>query len=250
MYFDPTDRASLKAHAKGCMKRCAPNIFLVSILWLVLTNAPTYVTEGPTLRLMLQADSLEQAVEIYQSSGIGGGMALSLAVMAMNFFLNLVSVGWRLYCLRASREEDTGSFETLFVCFRQFWRFLLAQLLIELFVMLWTFLFIIPGIIAAYSYSQTFYIMLDHPDMSPTEAIRASKQLMRGHKFEYFSLQLSFFGWAFLSMFTFGLLDIWLQPYMQVTFAGYYNALINWRKPEPVSAEAEPFPDPEEWWKQ
>ena len=94
MYFDPTDRAALKAHAKGCMKRCAPNIFLVSILWLVLTNAPTYVTEGPTLQLMLQADSLEQAVEIYQSSGIGGGIALSLAVMAMNFFLSLVSVGW------------------------------------------------------------------------------------------------------------------------------------------------------------
>lgn len=250
MYFDPTDRPALKAHAKGCLKAAAPNIYLVAILCLVLTNAPTYVTEGPTLRLMLQADSLEQAMEIYQNGGAVGGFALTLAVMAMNIFLSLVQCGWRLYCLRASRQEDTGSFETLFACFKQFWRFFSAQMLIELFVMLWTFLFIIPGIIASYSYSQTFYIMLDHPDMTPLEAIRASKQLMRGHKAEYFVLQLSFLGWALLTGFTFGLLQIWLEPYMQVTFACYYNGLTNWRKPEPVTAEAEPFPDPEEWWKQ
>lgn len=248
MYFDPTDRPALKQHAKNCLRRCAPNIYLVSILCIVLTNAPTLVTEGPTLRLMLQAGSLEQAMEIYQNGGASGGFALTLAVLAMNIFLSLVMCGYKLYCLRASRQEDTGSVETLFVCFRQFWRFYCAQLLIGLFVMLWTFFFIIPGIIASYAYTQTFYIMLDHPDMSPMDAIQASKQMMRGHKFEYFILQLSFLGWAFLSLFTFGLLDIWLQPYMQVTFAGYYNALVNWHKPEPVDPEA--FPDPGEWWKQ
>lgn len=252
MYFDPTDRPALKQHAKRCMKAAAPNIYLVALLCLVLINAPTYVTEGPTLRLMLQADSLEQAMEIYRNGGAVGGFALTAAVIAMNIFLSLVQCGWRLYCLRASREEDTGSFETLFACFRQFWRFFCAQIFIELFVMLWTFLFIIPGIVAALSYSQTFYIMLDHPDLSPLEAIRASKQLMRDHKSELFILELSFLGWAFVSAFTAGLLDIWLQPYMQVTFAGYYNALINWRKPEPAAAEteSEPVPDPEEWWKQ
>lgn len=250
MYFDPTDRPALKAHAKRCMKAAAPNIYLVAIMCLVLTNAPTLVTEGPTLRRMLQAGSVEQAMEIYQNGGAVGGFALTLAVMAMNIFLSLVQCGWRLYCLRASRQEDTGSFETLFACFKQFWRFFSAQMIIELFVMLWSFLFIIPGIIASYSYSQTFYIMLDHPDMTPLEAIRASKQLMRGHKAEYFVLQLSFFGWALLTGFTFGLLEIWLNPYMHVTYACYYNGLVNWRKPEPVTVEAEPFPDPEEWWKQ
>ena len=108
----------------------------------------------------------------------------------------------------------------------------------------------IPGIIATYAYTQTFYIMLDHPDMSPLQAIRASRQLMRGHKFEYFLLQLSFLGWSFLSLFTFGLLEIWLKPYAEVTYAGYYNALINWRKPAPTAPEAEADPQPEEWWKQ
>lgn len=250
MYFDPTDRPALKAHAKSCLKRCAPNIYLVAFLCLLLTNAPTYVTEGPTLRLMLQASSPEQAMEIYRNSGASGGFALTLAIMAMNIFLSLMQCGWRLYCLRASRGEDTGSIETLFACFKQFWRFFSAHIYIEVFTLLWTLLFIFPGIVAAYSYSQTFYIMLDHPDMSPLEAIRASKQLMQGHKFEYFILELSFFGWAFVSMFTFGLLGIWLQPYMHVTYASYYNALINWHKPVAEAPEPEPFPDPEEWWKQ
>lgn len=250
MYFDPTNRPALKAHAKRCMKAAAPNIYLVGLMCMVLTNAPTLVTEGPTLRRMLQAGSVEQAMEIYQNGGAMGGLALTLAVIAMNIFLALVQCGWRLYCLRASRQEDTGSFETLFACFKQFWRFFSAHMIIELFVMLWTFLFIIPGIIAAYSYSQTFYIMLDHPDMTPLEAIRASKQLMRGHKLELFTLELSFIGWILLSFMTAGLLNIWMDPYRHVTFACYYNGLINWHKPEPATAEAEPFSDPEEWWKQ
>ena len=73
MYFDPTDRPALKAYAKRCMRAAAPNIYLVAILCLVLINAPTLVTEGPTLRLMLQADSLEQAMEIYENGGAVGG---------------------------------------------------------------------------------------------------------------------------------------------------------------------------------
>lgn len=90
--------------------------------------------------------------------------------------------------------------------------------------------------------------MLDDPGISPMEAIRASRRLMRGHKWEYFVLQMSFFGWSLLSACTLGLLFIWLNPYEAVTNAAYYNGLINWRKEpqEPV----EPEPSPEEWWKQ
>ena len=91
--------------------------------------------------------------------------------------------------------------------------------------------------------------MLDNPDISPLEAIAASKQLMRGHKMEYFILELSFLGWAYLSVFTFGLLGIWLNPYMQVTFANYYNALIGWQPAQPQTEEFTP-PEPEDWWNQ
>ena len=245
-----TDRVELKLRAKDAMKKAAPNIFLVAFVCLLLTNAPTFVTEGPTIRLMLKADSLEEMMYIYENGGaaVTGGILLTLATFAMSIFLNLVTCGWQLYTLRASREEETGGLETLFACFQQFWRFLSAILLMGLFPALGTMLFIIPGIVAIYAYSQTIYIMLDHPELSAMEAIAASKQMMRGHKAELLVLELSFIGWAIVAGFTFGILLIWLEPYMQVSKANFYNAVSGWQHyvvPEPdVTAE------PEEWWKQ
>ena len=243
-----TDRVELKTRAKAAMRKAAPNIFLVAFVCLLLTNAPTFVTEGPTIRLMLQANSVEEMVYIYENSGISGGFLLTLATFAMSMFLNLVTCGWQLYTLRASREEETGGLETLFACFQQFWRFLSAVLLMGLFTALWTMLFIIPGLIAVYSYSQTIYIMLDHPEMSAMEAIAASKQMMRGHKAELFVLELSFFGWMLLAGFTFGILLIWLEPYMQISKANFYNAVSGWQPYVPQEPNLDPVP--EEWWKQ
>ena len=246
----PADRPALKQKAKETLRANSPRIYLVGILSSLLTTVGVGATEWPTIRVMLRADSLEEMVYLMeQSQAISTGFALSLATFVMTLFLNLVTCGWQLFTLRASRGEETGGIETLFACFQQFWRFLLAHLLMNLFTFLWSMLFIIPGIIARYSYTQTIHIMLDNPDISPLEAIAASKQLMRGHKMEYFILELSFLGWAYLSVFTFGLLGIWLNPYMQVTFANYYNALIGWQPAQPQTEEFTP-PEPEDWWNQ
>ena len=244
----PADRPALKRKAKETLRSHSPRIYLVGILCSLLTTIGATATEWPTTRLLLRAESLEEMLYLYENStAVSTGFALSIATLAMTLFVNLVTYGWQLFTLRASREEETGGAETLFSCFQQFWRFLLAQLLMNLFITLWSLLFVIPGIIAAFAYSQTIYIMLDNPQISPLEAIGASKQLMRGHKFEYFTLQLSFLGWAYLSIFTFGLLGIWLNPYMQVTMANYYNALTGW---QPRQAEEPMFSQPEEWWNQ
>ena len=244
----PADRPALKRKAKETLRSHSPRIYLVGLLCSLLTTIGATATEWPTIRLLLRAESLEQMLYLYENStAVSTGFALSIATLAMTLFVNLVTYGWQLFTLRASREEETGGAETLFSCFQQFWRFLLAQLLMNLFITLWSLLFVIPGIIAAFAYSQTIYIMLDNPQISPLEAIGASKQLMRGHKFEYFTLQLSFLGWAYLSIFTFGLLGIWLNPYMHVTMANYYNALTGW---QPRQAEEPMFSQPEEWWNQ
>lgn len=246
----PMNRVDLKTRAKTAIKTAAPNIYLVAFVCLLLTNLPTFVTEGPTIRLMLQADSVEEMLYIYENSGtaVSDGFLLTIATFAMSIFLNLVTYGWQLYTLRTSRKEETGGLETLFACFQQFWRFFSATLLMGVFTALWSMLFIIPGIIAAYSYSQTIYIMLDHPEMSAMEAIASSRQMMRGHKAEYFVLELSFIGWALLSGFTFGILQIWLEPYMQVTRANFYNAVSGWQPYVPQ--EPDFTAQPEEWWKQ
>lgn len=70
-----------------------------------------------------------------------------------------------------------------------------------------------------------YYIMLDHPEMRPLEAIKESKRIMNGHKLDYFILQLSFLGWAILGIFTFGILWLWLIPYMNVTNCHFYNEI-------------------------
>lgn len=108
-----------------------------------------------------------------------------------------------------------------------------------IFVSLWTIVFIIPGIIAALSYSQTFYLMIDDPSLSGMDALRKSKELMKGHKCEYFLLCLSFIGWAFLAAMTFGIGFIFLLPYMALSQAVYYNNLVGNSKIERKRKEDE-----------
>jgi len=246
----PEDRAGLKASAKETLHAHAPHIYLIGLIFLAMNAAPDMVLNLRTYEQMAAAGSIEQALEIYQNSSLMyAGPALTLATLLLNLFLFLLSCGYMLYALRAVRGEETGGVETLFACFRQFGRFAVLFLLQTLFIALWSILFLIPGIIAAYAYRQAPYIMLDDPDITPLEALRASKQMMRGHKMEYFILELSFLSWAFLSLFTFGLLNIWLNPYQMLTFANYYNALSGWAPRAPQEPEAPEF-TVEDWWKQ
>lgn len=67
-------------------------------------------------------------------------------------------------------------------------------------IALWSLLFIIPGIVATFRYSQCFYVRVDHPELSASQCINESKRLMRGNKGKLFCLYLSFFGWAFLAV--------------------------------------------------
>lgn len=91
--------------------------------------------------------------------------------------------------------------------------------------LLWSLLFIVPGIIKSFAYILTPYILVEHPEMKAIDAIHRSQDMMRGHKFDYFYLGLSFIGWAFLSIFTLGLGFLWLLPYMMTTMAAFYNDL-------------------------
>ena len=91
-----------------------------------------------------------------------------------------------------------------------------------IFEFLWTMLFIIPGIIKAFSYAMTPYILVEHPEMSANQAINESMRLMKGHKFDLFYLYLSFIGWGILSVLTLGIGFLWLIPYMETSQAAFY----------------------------
>ena len=95
--------------------------------------------------------------------------------------------------------------------------------LMNLYITLWSLLFLIPGIIKMYEYLMVPYILADNPGMDRKEAFAISKRMMTGEKWNAFILQLSFLGWIFLSMFTCGLLGIfYVSPYMEATMAELY----------------------------
>lgn len=99
------------------------------------------------------------------------------------------------------------------------------QFLRGLYVLLWSFLFVIPGIIASYSYSMTAFIMIEHPDLSVNEAITRSKEIMRGNRWRLFCLQISFIGGQLLSALTCGIGFLFLRPYMNASFAAFYREI-------------------------
>ena len=89
----------------------------------------------------------------------------------------------------------------------------------------------------------TFYIQHDHPEMTETESITASKNMMRGHKWDLFVLDLSFIGWYLLAGLTFGILLIYVLPYHNAARTAFYLDLIGEKEGETVTEEpaSEPF---------
>ena len=119
------------------------------------------------------------------------------------------------------------------VVFTQYYRLgagFCMQLLRGIYVFLWTLLFVIPGIMASYSYAMTPYILLENPGMGANEAIARSKALMRGNRMRLFCLQFSFVGWYILSMFTLGIGLIWLRPYVEAAQAAFYREITGTRR--------------------
>ncbi len=113
----------------------------------------------------------------------------------------------------------------LFAGFKRLGQSICLYLLVNIFVFLWSLLFVIPGIIKMLSYSQAFYILAEHPEMTASEALNESKMIMEGHKSELFVLYLSFIGWSLLGAITCGIGYIWIIPYMQATFTNYYHKI-------------------------
>jgi uncharacterized membrane protein len=93
------------------------------------------------------------------------------------------------------------------------------------FTLLWTSLLIVPGIVAAFRYSLTFYILNDDPTIGVTGAIDQSKAVMGGNKWKAFCLGWRFLGWKLLSLATCGIGGLWLLPYMATSFARFYDDL-------------------------
>lgn len=156
--------------------------------------------------------------------GINENISSLLADIISLVISGLLYFGYYNFFLKISRNEEV-TWNELFARTDLFLPYIAISLLVGIFTLLWTLLLIIPGIIAAISYSMVYFVALDNPELGAMDVIRKSKELMHGHKMDYFILELSFIGWSIVGIFTLGLLYLWLVPYMQVTMANFYNEI-------------------------
>lgn len=103
--------------------------------------------------------------------------------------------------------------------------YLVTGVLVNAFTVLWSLLFVVPGIIKAIAYSQAKYVIHDNPRLKGKEAIEISKRMTNGFKGDLFSMYLSFIGWYILVGLTCGILSIYVTPYVETTAAMYYENL-------------------------
>jgi len=134
--------------------------------------------------------------------------------------------GLNVYFLLLYKHGDSR-IENLFTGFNMFGKVLAVYWLSKLYIFLWSLLFIIPGIIASYKYSQAMYILFENPEISASEAIRRSSAMMYGNKLTLFIQDLSFLGWFILSVFPgFYIGFLWSMPYYYTTRAAFYEDLV------------------------
>lgn len=219
------NRAAIKLNAKNQMRAAKPHVCLVALVYYVIAWILTYLSErimglDAFRRVMYAAQDLDSLYYYAAPAVTFWGSLISLAISIVSATL---TVGFTIYALHISRLQPAGV-GTLFDGFAIFFRALWLNILMGIFIFLWSLLFVIPGIIAAYRYRQAMYLLLDNPQMSALDCIRESKRMMVGRKWELFVLDLSFLGWDLLCIVPF--VSIWVMPYTEVTYANYYQALL------------------------
>lgn len=161
---------------------------------------------------------------IYTLFALLSTIAIASLLLRIFLFNPLEVGGYRFF--KKNVETQNATVGIIGEGFSNYGHIFITLFLRDLFLVLWTLLLFIPGIIKGYSYRMIPYILKDNPELSATEVITKSRQMMDGHKWHAFVLDLSFIGWAILSIITCGLVGIfWYDPYKQNTDAALYLEL-------------------------
>ncbi len=154
-------------------------------------------------------------------------LAIAMSYVIRIFLLNQLMVGSCRFFLKFRKNNPTDIGE-LFHSYKDktFLNVAKVTFLRDLFITLWTLLFVIPGIIKAFEYWAVDYILAVRPDMPYNKALDLSKKMMHGHKMDVFVMEISFFGWYLLSAFTLGILPIcYVNPYVQIAMTELYSEI-------------------------
>jgi uncharacterized membrane protein len=154
-------------------------------------------------------------------------IGIGVFVLLVSIFVSgPVTVGYAGFTSRIFVGVETGVADMFRTGFRDYWRSVGGMLWMNLFIWLWSLLFIIPGIVKSYAYFATPYILAEFPGVDPTEALKISMRMTHGYKGDVFVMGLSFIGWQLLNGLTFGILGLlYVNPYFYTSMAGLYQEL-------------------------
>ena len=177
---------------------------------------------------VLVANILIDSDVMYKVSEKFGLIGLSISCSLISLFLGgVISVGLCKFLLDMTTKREEPRFETLFSQFNIYLKTLGLNILITLSVCIGTILFIVPGIIVGLMFSQSYYILSEDPSKSITQCIKESVDMMNGHKWDLFYLELTFIGWWLLTAITVGIAGLWVAPCVKVTETNFYLSIKN-----------------------
>ena len=227
------NRAEIKLQARMIVGNSKPSMLTAGLIYTLLSAVMGWLS----LRLTgIDSQTMTKAMSAYTE----GNFELTLNILSrampsgseslLDFLLRLaltvVSVGFCIFTLNTIRNTNP-QLGNLLDAFGMLGKTVLLILLQYLLIFLWSCLLIIPGVIAAYRYSLAYYVLIDHPEMSPLECLRESKRLTQGYKKELFYLDLSFILWLLLiSLPVVGYaVQVFVMPWYETSRAMYYEVI-------------------------
>ncbi len=146
--------------------------------------------------------------------------------LVVEFLLVPLQIGLNGYMM-GFVQNDTFNRDAIFAPYDDTFKIIGASILMSFVIMVGFIFFIIPGIYLAFSYALVPYLLVTNKDLSITETLELSRKMMNGHKLDLFVLGISFLGWMLLVPCTFGIILIWLYPYMMTATTKFFTDIID-----------------------
>ena len=222
------DRVKYKEFAKKQLKgRWTIPIIMTLLTGIILsafslTEIPSYLE---AFTKSIGFSSYNKEISQLAISEIKPNDASTLSFIGTLVSIVLITSQIHVY-LQMTRSAEQITFSNFIEGLSNWFRGILAYLWQILWISLWSLLFFIPGIVKAFSYSQTIFLITEFPKLSIRKAMKISMIITKGYKGELFFMCLSFIGWEILSVFTLGIGYLWLHPYETLSFTNAYHGML------------------------
>lgn len=227
-FYTPLDNKVIKSNARDFIRG------RLWMFWSLLLVVGIIESLANSLPQWIFGDRLSNLSDIIAGNPDNIPKEISSSVFGWYYVLNVLitivliplNIGVAQNVLAWSRGEDVNKWKVLFGGFNSakiFFKQVGVVVLNTILCALWAILLVVPGIIKGLAYSMYPYVLRDEPDLSVWQTLKKSEAIMKGYKGKLFLMYLSFVGWFILGAFTFGILYIWLTPYVMTSTVKFYD---------------------------